>query len=326
MRMIRKLAIVCAATVLASSIAHAVENGLFPTTLGPEGMQHLNIPPPGVYAINYTNYYTASQVNDNDGNKIKGLNADIDVLVNATRFLNYYDFANVDDNRFGVLSDVTLPFGYVDSTVGGNSTNQFGLADIIVNPLSFYWKKGDWFNVGFSPSFTTLPTGRWQRNEPVNLGRNYFSWQPSVAYTFILGGKLDISGRARYIYNFTNNDGAISAVNPTGANYESGNLFAWDFAVGYAITDKLELAVNGYWLTQLTDDEIHGSTASNTVLQDVLDGNRVKLFALGPAIGYDLGPVRLYAQWQHQFESENTAQGDSFWLRLATRLHPYAKD
>ena len=100
-------------------------------------------------------------------------------------------------------------------------------------------------------------------------------------------------------------------------------MLAWDFAVGYAVTDKLELAVNGYFLKQLTDDEIHGNTASNGVLQDVLDGNRVALFALGPAIGYDLGLVRAYAQWQHQFEAENTAQGDSFWLRLALPLHPY---
>jgi hypothetical protein len=319
-------ALACAAAVLASSGAQAVENGLFPTTLGPEGMQHLNIPPPGVYAVNYTNYYHASQVNDNDGNEIKGLDADIDVLVNATRLLNYYDIATFDDSRVGILSDITLPFGYIDSDIAGDSTEQFGLADIIVNPLSIYYKKGDWFNIGFSPTFSSLPTGRWERREPVNLGRNYFSWQPSVAYTFILGGKLDISGRARYIHNFTNNNGAFSAVNPTGAHYESGNMIAWDFAVGYAVTDKLELAVNGYYLKQITDDEIHGDTASNAVLQNVLDGNRVELFALGPAIGYDLGLVRAYAQWQHQFEAQNTAQGDSFWLRLALPLLPYGGD
>jgi hypothetical protein len=48
------------------------------------------------------------------------------------------------------------------------------------------------------------------------------------------------------------------------------------------------------YLKQISDDEIHGDTASNTVLQEVLDGNRTNLFALGPAIGYDLGPVRVY--------------------------------
>jgi hypothetical protein len=322
----KKMAFVCAAAALASSGAQAVENGLFPTNLGPEGMQHLNIPPPGLYAVNYTNYFHASQVNDKDGNKIKGLNADINVVANATRLLSYYDISRFDDSRVGIQSDMAIPFGYVDSSVGGDSTHQFGLADIFVNPFSVYWKKGDWLNVGFSPTFSSLPTGRWQQREPVNLGRNYFSWQPTVAYTFILGGKLDISGRARYIHNFRNNDGAISAVNPTGANYESGNLLAWDFAVGYSFTDKLELAVNGYYLKQISDDEIHGDNASNTVLQEVLDGNRTNLFALGPAIGYDLGPVRVYGQWQHQFEAENTAQGDSFWLRLATRLLPFGGD
>ena len=192
--------------------------------------------------------------------------------------------------------------------------------DIIINPLSVYCKKGDWLNVGFSPTFSTLPTGRWERRDQVNLGRNYFSWQPTVAYTFIFGEKLDISGRFRYIHNFTNNDGAISVVNPTGANYETGDMIAWDFAVGYAVTDKLELAVNGYFLAQISDDQIHGNTASNAVLQDVFDGGRSNVFALGPAIGYDLGPVRAYAHWQHQFDAENTAQGDSFWLRLALPL------
>jgi hypothetical protein len=141
-----------------------------------------------------------------------------------------------------------------------------------------------------------------------------------------LGGKLDIAGRARYIHNFTNNDGAFSAVNPTGAHYESGNMIAWDFAVGYGVTDNLELAVNGYYLKQISDDEIRGDPASNAVLRDVLDGNRIELFALGPAIGYDLGKARVYAQWQHQLEAENTAQGDSFWLRLATRLLPFGGD
>lgn len=326
MRTSWKMAGACVAAALASSGAEALENGLFPTTLGPEGMQHLNIPPPGLYAVNYSNYYHASQLNDQEGDKIKGLNANINVLINATRFLSYYDLASFDDSRVGILSDVTLPFGHADSSIGGVTHQQTGLLDIIVNPLSFYYKKGDWLNVGFSPTFSTLPTGRWERRESVNLGRNYFSWQPSFAYTFILGEKLDISGRMRYIHNFTNHDGAFSAVNPTGADYESGDLFAWDFAVGYAITDKLELALNGYWLTQLEDDEIHGDRLSDAVLQDALDGGRTNLFALGPAIGYDLGPARIYAQWQHQFEAENTAQGDSFWLRLALPLHPYGRD
>lgn len=125
---------------------------------------------------------------------------------------------------------------------------EFGLGDILVNPFSAYRKKADWLDIGFSPTFSSLPTGRWGRREPVNLARNYFSWQPTVAYTFICGGKVDVSGRLRYIHNSTNNDGAFSAVNPTGANYESGDMIAWDFAVGYVFTDNLQFSLNGYYL------------------------------------------------------------------------------
>jgi hypothetical protein len=319
----KKITFACATVVLTSSGAWAAENGQFPTTLGTEGMQILNIPPAGVYAVNYTNYYHTSQINDHKGDQIKGLNADVNVWSNAFRFLNYYDISHFGDSRVGILSDITIPFGYVDADIAGDSQHQTGLEDRVVNPLSIYYKQGDWLNVGFSPTFSTLPTGRWERQDQVNLGRNYFSWQPTVAYTLIFGEKLDVSGRFRYIHNLTNNDGAVSVVNPTGANYESGDMIAGDFAVGYAVTDRLQLALNGYFVAQVSDDQIHGNTASNAVLQDVFDGGRSNVFALGPAIGYDLGPVRVYAQWQHQFDAENTAQGDSFWLRLATRLGRY---
>jgi hypothetical protein len=320
MKMNKNLAALCMAAALGASVASAAENGLFPTNLGPEGMQTFNIPPPGLYALNYTNYFHASQINDHEGNKFKGLNPDINVLSNGFRFVNYYDLARSDTYRFGLLNDVTIPFGYVDSDIGSDSQQQFGLEDIILDPLAFYYKRGTWLNVGFSPTWSTLPTGRWDRDHLVNLGRNYFSYQPTLAYTVILNDKIDISGRLRYIYNFTNNDGARSSINPTGANYQSGEMIAWDFALGYAVTDKLELAVNGYYLRQIADDQIYGNTASNSALQHVFDGGRSNVFGLGPAIGYDLGRLRAYAQWQHQFDAENTAQGDSFWLRLAMPL------
>lgn len=323
MRMSKKMAGMFMAAALASSGAQAAENGVIPTNLGTEGMQNLNIPPPGLYALNYTNYFHASQLNDKDGNKIKGLDADINFLVDAVRFLSYTDVSRLGDSRLGILSDVAIPFGHVDASVGGVSGKQTGLADISINPLSVYYKKGDWLNLGFSPTFTLLPTGRWERRDPASLGRNYASWQPTIAYTMIFFDKLDVSGRFRYIHNFTNNDGAISAVNPTGANYESGDMIAWDFSVGYGITDKLQLSLNGYYVAQLEDDKIDGDRAANAVLQDVLDGGRSSVFALGPAIGYDLGAARIYAHWQHQFEAKNTAKGDSIWFRLALPLRPY---
>ena len=220
MRMSKKMAGMFMAAALASSGAQAAENGVIPTNLGTEGMQNINIPPPGLYALNYTNYFHASQLNDKDGNKIKGLDANIDFLVNAVRFLSYVDVARFGNSRLGILSDVAIPFGHVDASVGGVSGKQTGLADITINPLSVYYKQGDWLNLGFSPTFTHLPTGRWERRDPASLGRNYASWQPTIGYTMIFFDKLDVSGRFRYIHNFTNNDGAISAVNPTGANYE----------------------------------------------------------------------------------------------------------
>ena len=166
MRTSKKITFVCATVVLASSGARAAENGQFPTTLGTEGMQNLNIPPAGVYAVNYTNYYHTSQINDHKGDQIKGLNADVNVWSNAFRFLNYYDISRFGDSRVGILSDITIPFGYVDAEIAGDSQHQTGLEDLVVNPLSIYYKQGDWLNVGFSPTFSTLPTGRWERRDP----------------------------------------------------------------------------------------------------------------------------------------------------------------
>jgi hypothetical protein len=86
--------------------------------------------------------------------------------------------------------------------------------------------------------------------------------------------------------------------------YASGNYLDVDYAVGsrpIPTLHALELSVVGYWLDQLTGDELNG--------RQYLDGHRSKVFAVGPQARYQFAKGGVALKWLHETYAQNRPQG-----------------
>ncbi|MDR8356536.1 phenol degradation protein meta, partial [Acinetobacter baumannii] len=101
---------------------------------------------------------------------------------------------------------------------------------------------------------TVLGTGEYDTpsaTHPVeaNLGKNYHTIRPIIAYSYANAAGLDLSTKLSYSWN-TRNDAT---------DYQSGQYIAGDYSLGYRINPKLKVAVEGYTFKQTTDDKVNGS-------------------------------------------------------------------
>lgn len=81
--------------------------------------------------------------------------------------------------------------------------------------------------------------------------------------------------------------------------------------------DHLSLGINGYCLKQTTDDRQYGRTVTNIYGEDVDDGVRGQVLAIGPAVYFTfLKYASTEIRWAKEFEVENRPQGDMVWAKL----------
>ncbi len=287
-----------AAVILCLSNAAVAEEGggsAYPN--GAESIGSAQLPPPGLYLLTYTNYYTADRLNDGNGDNLVS-----DLSINA--FANIARIVYVADKTFlgaTVAMQTLVPVVNLDVEAGGAGQSKFGLGDVIVSPLVLGWKVGDLDIVASVDTF--VPIGRYEAGDLANIGRNHWTFEPLVAVTYApSGGGWGASAKMMYDFNTTND----------ATDYRSGQSFHTEGAVAYT-TGKLTLGATGYYYRQTTDDEVGGVRAGP-------DGNRGEAFGAGPVVRYVFGNVPITAQWQHEFYAENRTQGDKFWVKAAFRF------
>lgn len=276
---------------------HASEGGGSAYAHGAEGLDIAVLPPPGTYLLNYAQYYTAGRVNDGNGNSVV---PDFSVHV----FAEIPRFVHVTNARlFGATLAMQVFVPVVDMKIraGGVRDHKFGLGDIIVSPIILGWNANNWHFVATVDTF--IPTGRYNRNDLANLGRNHWTFEPvfAVSYKNPAGGP-EVS--AKFMYDFNTRNSATS--------YRSGEEFHIDAGASWNF-DPLTVGVVGYYYKQTTADKQYG-------LRVGPDGNKGEAFALGPAVRMMVGNIPITAQWQHEFVAENRSQGDKFWIKMALRF------
>ena len=193
----------------------------------------------------------------------------------------------------------------VTSRVGQNiaSGDVTGFNDIVVTPLALGWHRGNWhWNVSAS---VWMPIGTYDAGRLVNTGRNYWSWAPQAAITYLDREKgWEFSAAASYLVNSEN----------TATRYRSGDIAHVDLAAMKAIAPRLWIGAVGYVMSQATDD----SGAGNT-----LGARRAQVFGAGPALRYVIAagdkPVMLTAKYYREFSARNTTEGDGGAISL--RFH-----
>ena len=286
-------AIALSALVLAQN-AHATEGGGGAYAYGSEGFMTGALPPPGNYLISYNTYYTAD--------KFANTNPAFDhfkVSTAATilRAIHVTDKKILGGNwamhAFLVAADVDVNMG------AGGRQDRAGMGDLIVSPLAVGWHAGNWHWIAAVDLY--LPTGRYDKKELANIGRNYATVEPLFAFTYRNPQGYEFSMKTMFDHNYENND----------TQYRSGNELHADFVAAKHF-GNWGVGIGGYTYKQLTGDSGDGA---------VFGDFKGRATALGPQLSYTTASgLNIQGRYQHEFDVLNRPEGDKFWLNIAIPL------
>lgn len=177
------------------------------------------------------------------------------------------------------------------------SGSKTGMADLNFSPLLLGWHTGSLHQIaGFE---LTLPTGRFDADAPVNLGRNYRGFAPLYAATWLLDNRWQLSAKARYQVNSTNR----------ATDYRSGDEFTFEYSAGFIVSPELALGINGYLYRQMTDDRQAGVPVNG-------NGNRGRVQAIGPYLSFNLAPrMAVMVKLQAEYGARNRPEGTRLWVQ-----------
>jgi len=287
-------AAVFATTALAAGPAAAVE-GVVQYPHGASGFMVGALPPPGTHALGYLVRYDGILQDENGDDLVNPLTGDeveIGLSAFAVRLVHMTDI-EILGGRWGVQA--VAPFFRTRIDSGSVSDINGGLGDVTIDPFLLAWRHGDLFwSTGLD---IVLPTGEHDPFQLVNLGANYFTFEPILAVTWLPGDGWQLN--AKFMFNF-------KLENPD-TNYRSGNEFHMDWTIGKEIADGWTLGIGGYYVRQVEDDEQNGRK---------LPGTRNHVVGIGPQVMWQAADTtRLIVKWHHEPFAEHAFQGDRFLLK-----------
>jgi len=244
--------------------------------------------PDGYYGLFYQNYYTADNLALSSGN----LDIDLTANVSILRGIKYFKVAD-----FPLAFQVILPFGEVKETKLLNEKSS-GLGDLIFGPGAFLYadeKTNTYISYWF---YAFAPTGEWDSNQAINLGKNTWYFEHQLAFGKMLGNV--VCDMNLNFYHFTKE---------SDTDYTAPNRFELEASVAYPVTEQLLLGLNGggYW--DLDDGEVNGASVPETKMRRV---------QFGPSVNYQFTEnFGANLRWTHDFSVSNDTEGDDVWLRLA---------
>jgi hypothetical protein len=291
------------------------------------------LPPAGTSVfINYMVDYNANTLNGNSGNSAKimgapsfthlngNVNFNLNVFVDAMRYVKVTKIHLLGGD---LVWHVIVPVGYEHVTlnaINGASllgpSSKTGLGDIETG-MGIAWHHSKTLHSIFAFDIVA-PTGDYSgsgtsaRNfaaDPACLGRNYWSFDPLYAITY-LGDKnspipgLELSAKFMYWVNTVN----------SATSYVSGQEFSADYLIGYHPSPKWAFGANGFYRYQTTNDSQYGKTAVDP-LTGFATGVRGNVWSIGPAITYEIPHGCLTLKWQHDIYAQDGPEGDKFWFK-----------
>jgi hypothetical protein len=260
--------------------------------MGAENYMSGAMPPPGFYGQLFVNHYEADNLRGNDGKKLP-----VDFQVRANAITPRLIWVTDQTLLGGSLAmHAIVPLVDLKVSLNGQSQSKQGLGDVIFGTaLGFH--HSDKLHSIVSLDFIA-PTGRYDRDDLTNIGRNYWVFEPVYALSYIDPDGLNVDTKIMYDFNRKNPD----------TDYRSGQELHVDYAVGWGLGNGWVLGVGGYMLRQTTDDRQNGHT---------IEDNKGRAFAIGPSVKYtSKDGWFLTAKWESETQVRNRAQGDAYWLKL----------
>jgi len=208
---------------------------------------------------------------------------------------------------------VVIPYVWVE-TKGtltlANQTRQRrdtanGLGDVALLPFMWGWTRGDLkYDVRL---FTYAPTGDYDQDNLANVGKNYWTIEPEVSFSYLsskLG--LEASAFAGIGFNTKNED----------TDYQTGEQFHLDVTLAEHLPlgklGFIGIGANAFYYQQVSGDRGSGA---------VLGGFEGRTVGVGPVLSYTtkIGQSDLVAEvkWLPELDTEHRLKGDYVWFKLA---------
>ncbi|OPY80927.1 MAG: hypothetical protein A4E65_01308 [Syntrophorhabdus sp. PtaU1.Bin153] len=285
--------------------------------IGAEDFMAGALPPGGTKVfINYFQLYNPNKLKDNAGRNqsvpgLGKLDAKTDVVANCFRFI---DVTKIKLLGGDLIWDIIVPVVYQHTNLSAGPAdlaigNKTGLGDV-EGGVGISWHPSPTFH-NILALHAVAPTGSYQKGDDVNIGRNYWSFNPLWLATYI-GGKdsplpgFEVSAKFMYWVNTTN----------TATHYTSGQEFSIDYLIGQHFGKTWSFGANGNFYYQLTKDKEHGHTALDP-FSGKKTGVQGRSLSIGPALQYNFpNQGCLTAKYQFEVDAHNRPLGNLFWLKL----------
>lgn len=238
------------------------------------------------------------------------LNTDIDTSAYFNMSSLIYAFEEpVLGGRFAM--GATLPIGYADlnaqvvSPPMSVDDSETGIGDMLLLPAAFYWNDGNWYYNLYE--LIVAPTGKYDVNNNVNIGRNYWSFDTVFAVTNLntTTGR-DYSLVVGYMIN-TENDAT---------DYKTGHELHVDVMFNQFFSEAFALELHGYLYKQVT-----GDSGSGAILGDF----KGESYGIGPSFLWvpktGGGNFSVTGTWLHDLYATDRLEGDYVAVTLVWQLH-----
>lgn len=292
---------------LVSLPAHATEGGVDNIGPGTDGVMILpldvNSLPDNMFAFNlYYNHYEAKKLNISSlGGKVADVKVSSDAVVPR---LDYLSPIRILGGRLGGY--IAQPYVKTQVSMFGTSDQRQSMGDTTFAPI-ILWDMGKSLTFGAAIE-VTLPTGEYDATRAANTSNNFYTYKPVLSATWLPTDRTELSIKTTYSFNETNPD----------THYRSGQIFHFDYSATYKVTDNLRLGLNGYYLKQTTDDKQNGQTVRDILGEEVSDGVRGQVIAVGPALQFTfLKYASAEIRWAKEFDVENRPEGEMLWAKVS---------
>lgn len=293
--------IAVAALGLLGSICSALAQPSAHYVPGVEGIKGASLPPPGVYLRDYSVFYFANRVNDDNGDEIGAADAEAFIYANVPRVLWITD-KKVLGGFLGF--DALLPLQYTSlevNTPGGPFDDcEFGVGDLFVeSTLSWHVQQFD-FALAYG---IWTPTGCSSPNLSTRAGSGFWTHMLTAGATWYpdKDKKWAVSALSRYEINHEKKDTDITP----------GQVYTLEWGASYAVKPTMDLGLVGYYQVQTTPD--CGSGASN---------EKDQVIGIGPEINAVCTKLGVITSLRYVYEvySANRLQGHTVALTLTKRF------
>jgi hypothetical protein len=276
---------------------------------GDAGLKSGSQAPPGIYAAVPLYFYTADEIKDRDGDRVRTGNLDAAVFGVA---LNVVTTKKIAGGTYGFL--VALP--WANNRVQGandfDSNPGSGLTDMFLQPINLGWRtpRAD-FTIAYG---LYLPTGRYQEDADDNTGLGMWAQEVLLGTTFFLNDTKTLHAATTATFDFQSEK--------EDSNTKVGNILNLEGGVGADLLGGGLTAGLAYYGTYKLSDDRFDSRAVNLLIR-----GKNRVWALGPEVTLAIAArkkVYGFATLRYQWElaGRTTTEGAAWNISFVFPLKP----